>query len=254
MFTIDGFFLETIIDYGRRYDFVFENVEFGFLVSHPFTDCTRKYINKNHGIENMEKAVPLEQCFLDLTIKEQREEYYTWLKKQLIGEDFSRFLWAIIMKPYRLHFLVITMGYMLKNNIEIDYEELARLYVDCYETIEMPYQDKESIEFFYDLFQEKGIDVQKFSTEFKLPEGKFKVFRGQSASIKEYNISWTTDIKIAEMFAKRFRQSKTGKIIEIEIDRSDIWYVSENRGESEIVLKPSTLAYIDDMKISERII
>lgn len=254
MFKIDESFVEKIIDYGRRYDFVFENVDFGFLVSHPFTDCTRKYINKNLGIEKIDLAVPLEECFLDLTKKDEREEYYTWLKKNLIEEDYNRVLWAFISKPYRLNFLKFTYNYMEKNGLDVNYEELARLFIDCYEVIEMPYQDKETIEFFYYLFEENNIDVQKYSTEFKLPSGKFKVYRGQSKDIKDFNISWTTDIKVAEMFAKRWKAKGKGKITTIEIDDYFVWYVSDNRNESEVVLKPGLLDCIDEMIVSEEFV
>lgn len=59
-----------------------------------------------------------------------------------------------------------------------------------------------------------------------------------------YGISWTTDKKVAEFFAKEYirRDTRNGVVMEIHISKSDICAVLLDRDESEVILP-----YVEDI-------
>lgn len=72
------------------------------------------------------------------------------------------------------------------------------------------------------------------------------LYRGctkEEAESGDYGISWSTDKKVAEFFAKEYcRRDRNGVVLEIQIYKSDICAVLLNRDESEVILP-----YVEDI-------
>ena len=66
-----------------------------------------------------------------------------------------------------------------------------------------------------------------------LPEG-ITVYRGIRGRGSLKALSWTTDIKQAEWFAKRW--DKNGKVYSARVSKDDVLAVFASRGESELVV------------------
>lgn len=73
----------------------------------------------------------------------------------------------------------------------------------------------------------------------KLPE-KVQVYRGCISEENEDGLSWTTNLKIATFFAKRFAELRSGDPIILcgEVDKADVLAYTQGRGESEVIVLP----------------
>ena len=65
------------------------------------------------------------------------------------------------------------------------------------------------------------------------------IYRG-AQKIRSFGMSWTTDIEVAKLFAKGHRGYRVpdGRIVQTTIKKSDILTVSQDRGESTVVVDP----------------
>ena len=73
--------------------------------------------------------------------------------------------------------------------------------------------------------------------EFTELDDEIIIYRGEGAEStnKENALSWTTDFKIANFFANRFKDN--GKIYKAKVKKKDIIDYIQDRGESEILVK-----------------
>ena len=75
------------------------------------------------------------------------------------------------------------------------------------------------------------------------------VYRGVLAKDKlkaETGVSWTTDYKVAEMFALRFKSlGGTPYIMKGEVNKEDILYFTNARQESEALINEDDMMWID---------
>lgn len=95
-----------------------------------------------------------------------------------------------------------------------------------------------------------GCEDKQFYSD--LPE-QVKVYRGCSRT-RVKGISWTTDIDVAEDFAKGHRGIHVPRpvLARAVIYKGDILTVSSHRGEAEVLLNPSRLAGLSVCPFAER--
>ena len=78
-----------------------------------------------------------------------------------------------------------------------------------------------------------------------------KVYRGvqdcsKIGKMKVKAFSWTTDLKKALWFSKRWRKDGSGKVYTAYIAKKDIFMFNNGREENEIVLNPNKLIYLKE--------
>ena len=94
-------------------------------------------------------------------------------------------------------------------------------------------------------------DEESLEAYNKLPDDVM-VYRGvwtRDAWSPGTGVSWTTDYKVAEMFALRFRPlGGESCVLKGEIQKEDILYFTNARQESEVILNPSDMIWEDTHK------
>ncbi|MGL5315907.1 MAG: hypothetical protein ACRC92_21810 [Peptostreptococcaceae bacterium] len=238
MFKLNKELLGKIIRYIRRYDFSFNNVTCGIIVSHPMAESSMRYI------PNIRKSDNFEENVLNLTNESERDIFYNWVEKEFENAEFEDFFYCMIIKVYRLKILTFVLNEL---DVEINKMEMALLFTQSYESTELPYQDFDDImELYYFL---EGEDLQVLSTKVEInydDNDMVEIYRGQLEGY-DFNISWTTDYDIAKFFATRW--GKNGVIYKAKVHKNDIWYTSNDRSEKEIILKPIILEDIVQYEI-----
>jgi len=129
-------------------------------------------------------------------------------------------------------------------------KQIAQEGIDAYVETEFPLTVFESwdnvIQFFHDI--ERRTDEESQEQYDKLPS-VVKVYRGVLAKdgLKDsVGVSWTTDRKVAEMFALRLKPTGGEPYIyEGEVDKENILYFTNAREESEALINPNDMLWID---------
>ena len=121
---------------------------------------------------------------------------------------------------------------------------------DAYINEEFPLNLFESWDVVARLFEsiEEKTDEESQEMYDKLPS-VVMVYRGVLAKDElkaETGVSWTTDYKVAEMFALRFKPlGGTPYIMKGEINKEDILYFTNARQESEALINEDDMMWID---------
>ena len=121
---------------------------------------------------------------------------------------------------------------------------------DAYINEEFPLNLFESWDVVTRLFEsiEEKTDEDSQEMYDKLPSVVI-VYRGVLAKDKlkaETGVSWTTDYKVAEMFALRFKPlGGTPYIMKGEVNKEDILYFTNARQESEALINEDDMMWID---------
>ena len=121
---------------------------------------------------------------------------------------------------------------------------------EAYISEEFPLNLFESWDVVLELFKniEETTDEDSKETYDKLPS-EVKVYRGvltDDINIDKLGVSWTTDKKVAEMFALRFaRLGGTPWIMEGEVYKEDILYFTNAREESEVLIDSEDLIWVE---------
>ena len=121
---------------------------------------------------------------------------------------------------------------------------------EAYISEEFPLNLFESWDVVLELFKniEETTDEDSKETYDKLPS-EVKVYRGVLTDDRlKYNlgVSWTTDKKVAEMFALRFaRLGGTPWLMEGEVYKEDILYFTNAREESEVLIDSEDLIWVE---------
>ena len=121
---------------------------------------------------------------------------------------------------------------------------------DAYINEEFPLNLFESWDVVARLFEsiEEKTDEESQEMYNKLPS-VVMVYRGVLAKDElkaETGVSWTTDYKVAEMFALRFKPlGGTPYIMKGEINKEDILYFTNARQESEALINEDDMMWID---------
>ena len=145
----------------------------------------------------------------------------------------------MVNKPYRLPLLDYSRKYMSD-------EDYTLLMVDCWTMTEFPHQNgvrkmikmwkKTDSQLLYSDEEEGDVEDKK---DFDNLPDNFPIFRGiQTSKAVKRGLSWTTDIKVAKWFAKRW---KKGKVYQARINKKDVFYYTNQRNEKEVVINPYTL-------------
>jgi hypothetical protein len=122
--------------------------------------------------------------------------------------------------------------------------------INAYIETEFPLTIFKSWDVVLGFFSEVKSKTDKDSQEMydKLPN-EVMVYRGVLAKdgVKEKTgVSWTTDYKVAEMFALRFKPlGGTPYIMKGEINKEDILYFTNARQESEALINEDDMMWID---------
>jgi hypothetical protein len=121
---------------------------------------------------------------------------------------------------------------------------------DAYINEEFPLNIFESWDVVARLFEsiEEKTDEDSQEIYDKLPD-VVMVYRGVLAKDElkaETGVSWTTDYKVAEMFALRFKTlGGTPYIMKGEVNKEDILYFTNARQESEALINEEDMMWID---------
>ena len=121
---------------------------------------------------------------------------------------------------------------------------------EAYISEEFPLNLFESWDVVLELFKniEETTDEDSKETYDKLPS-EVKVYRGVLTDDRlRYNlgVSWTTDKKVAEMFALRFAKlGGTPYLMEGEVNKEDILYITNAREESEVLIDSEDLIWVE---------
>ena len=121
---------------------------------------------------------------------------------------------------------------------------------EAYISEEFPLNLFESWDVVLELFKsiEETTDEDSKEMYDKLPS-EVKVYRGVLTDDRlKYNlgVSWTTDKKVAEMFALRFaRLGGTPWLMEGEVYKEDILYFTNAREESEVLIDSEDLIWVE---------
>ena len=121
---------------------------------------------------------------------------------------------------------------------------------DAYINEEFPLNLFESWDVVTRLFEsiEEKTDEESQEMYDKLPS-VVMVYRGVLAKDElkeETGVSWTTDYKVAEMFALRFKPlGGTPYIMKGEVNKEDILYFTNARQESEALINEDDMMWID---------
>ena len=121
---------------------------------------------------------------------------------------------------------------------------------DAYINEEFPLNLFESWDVVTRLFEsiEEKTDEDSQEMYDKLP-GVVKVYRGVLAKDRlkgSVGVSWTTDYKVAEMFALRFKSlGGTPYIMKGEVNKEDILYFTNARQESEALINEDDMIWLD---------
>ena len=121
---------------------------------------------------------------------------------------------------------------------------------EAYISEEFPLNLFESWDVVLELFKNITETTDEDSKEMydKLPS-EVKVYRGvltDDINIDKLGVSWTTDKKVAEMFALRFaRLGGTPWLMEGEVYKEDILYFTNAREESEVLIDSEDLIWVE---------
>ena len=121
---------------------------------------------------------------------------------------------------------------------------------EAYISEEFPLNLFESWDVVLELFKNITETTDEDSKEMydKLPS-EVKVYRGVLTDDRlKYNlgVSWTTDKKVAEMFALRFAKlGGTPYLMEGEVNKEDILYFTNAREESEVLIDSEDLIWVE---------
>ena len=138
---------------------------------------------------------------------------------------------------------------MNKKKLTEDIKEQLRALAEVYVEEENPLATFGSWDNVLKLFKVMEWRTDEYSKgAYKNLPSRVKIYRGictQDGDTfnNDLGISWTTNIKIAKMFALRFTElGGTAYILESEINKSDIIYFTNKRNESEVIIEPLYLA------------
>ena len=127
-------------------------------------------------------------------------------------------------QEYRMSYKTFYTGLCTayENADRIDIDEAVSLFTECGENW-LDYCTKKQQKFFDSLPQ--YVTIYRGCTK-------------DEVDSEDYGISWTTDKKVAEFFAKEYirRDTKNGVVIESTIPKADIFGVMLNRNESEVIV------------------
>ena len=128
--------------------------------------------------------------------------------------------------------------------------ELAQKGIDAYVDAEFPLNIFKSWDVVMNFFSEVEQKTDEESQEMydKLPD-EVMLYRGILAKEKfdtQLGASWTTNEEVAKMFALRFsRLGGTPYIMKGEIDKENILYFTNARQESEAIINPDSMIWMD---------
>ena len=128
--------------------------------------------------------------------------------------------------------------------------------IDAYIETEFPLTVFKSWGVVLGFFSEVKSKADKDSQEIydKLPE-MVKVYRGilvKDNHKSSIGVSWTIDVKVAYMFALRFQPLGGDAIVyEGEIYKKDILFFTNAREESEVILNPDDMIWVEEKEIKE---
>ena len=145
---------------------------------------------------------------------------------------------------------------MLDSRLE---DKLIQEGIDAYIDTEFPLTIFKSwktvLNFFSDIKQKTDEESQEQYD--KLPD-VVKVYRGVLAKdgLKgDVGVSWTTDIEVAKFFALRLKATGgESYIFEGEIDKDKILFFTNSRNESEVLLDPLDMIWLDENKIESEVV
>ncbi len=133
-------------------------------------------------------------------------------------------------------------------------KQLAQEGIDAYIDAEFPLNIFKSWDVVLGFFSkvEQRTDEESQEMYDKLPD-RVMLYRGVLAKEgfeSTAGVSWTTDIEVAKMFALRFSElGGTPWISKGEIDKENILYFTNARQESEAIIDPNSMLWVEDEEL-----
>lgn len=194
-------------------------------VIHPFTsDEIFVSRTKDGAIEG----------FGSLREKQYLELWKNSIKQFITDETDVEGILLLMLKAYRLHFLVSIKDYLSDDDFS---ELLASTWISVEKV------DKSLLPLFKKCNKEKLMDKEELKAYQALPE-TIKIYRGVSEINKKRikGLSWTTDYETAKWFASRYEgYSKSGTVYQATIEKKYVYAFFMCREESEVIIDPAKL-------------
>lgn len=190
----------------REFD---QNIEDYFFVDHPI------FYTKFTIAENQQ---------FDVSIEEEREEYYKIYFKFLRKFSLEYIINTMIRTPYRIIFFIKFFN-------EIKNKE--KIFEDIYIGTEFTHRNYNEMSAIYNCCNLNNMNNIESDEEY------ITIYRGQNfKGYAKENISWTLNLDVAKWFANRFGGEPV--ILTARIPKSLIWFYTDKRNEEEIVLIPGS--------------
>ena len=157
-----------------------------------------------------------------MNIEELIQKRTDKIKECIENEDYETILF-LLDKPYRLQ-TYENIFYLIPDDKKYD------IFISVYVSAEYGFNDI-SEDFLDEILEYRpNKEFPELDEELIICRGE-----GKESTNKEYALSWTTDIKIAEFFANRFGDN--GVIYKGKVKKEDIIDFIQDRGESEVLVK-----------------
>jgi len=190
---------------------------------------------KTEGIPQSIEEMP-EILFMDK--EPDRKRAIAFRMPHLLEQKTVTDVFHMLNKPDRLQLLSI-----LSNVYEFDKQEYSELLHFAWTSTEFPHQMKVSeLVSMFNRADPKHLMNGSYKAFEELPD-EITVYRGWSETnvkagmTKRMGLAWTTDRKIAEWFAKRWKHTDA-KLAIGKVRKSDVYMYTNERNEREVVINP----------------
>ena len=206
-----------------------KDVGVGPFASHPFTDFWHACV---------------ESDFVDL---HESDSLLRWrnFEEKIIKSVSPLTLFRLVCKPYRLTFLKYAAPYMSAHDIGTTLRETWRSVENISSDVNV--SQKEMVDLYRIADKSTLMTDEEIYTYRQLPP-TVTVYRGVTDFNKEKRraMSWTTSMKTAEWFAKRY--NNTGEIWSMNVDKKNILAYFDT-GEHEVVILPKAIKNMKKRKL-----
>lgn len=192
------------------------------IASHPFTNCWYTCIDGKDFVDLHDPdALARWRAFEEKTIK---------MLSPLV-------LFRLVCKPYRMTFLKYAAPFMSAADIGTALRETWRSVENISGDINV--SQKEMVNLYHVAARDTLMTGEELAAYEKLPP-VFTVYRG----VTDFNkgrkraMSWTTSIKTAEWFAKRY--DSLGEIWSMDVNKENVLAIFDS-GEHEVVVRPEAI-------------
>ena len=186
------------------------------VISHPFINFPITVIKDNK--------------FVNLLDNKERDEWFRYLSDIINTSDLLH-IYMMVNKPYKLTWLKFCRPYMSE-------KEFAEYLADAWTIMENPNQDINvdisTLIYWFGKYPKEHLMTKEDKHHLEsLPED-IVLYRGVGKMSNPYGLSYTSSLKKAKWFQKRF--DNNGFLIALKVKKNDVLAYFSTRGESEFIV------------------